>query len=84
MSGPSTLADLLSAAGDAAYEWDMQTDNIRWFGAWDKLFGAVGAPVNSQGFHNAIHPDDRHLIFGSDEHNFDRQYRLKMPDGATE
>ncbi|MDP9127895.1 MAG: GGDEF and EAL domain-containing protein, partial [Pseudomonadota bacterium] len=79
----SSLADLLSAAGDAAYDWDMQNDHIRWFGAWEKLFGSLGAPVNSNAFHNAIHPDDRGLVFGSDEHVFDRQYRMQSADGSV-
>lgn len=80
MTIQSSLADFLSAAGDAAYEWDMQADHIKWFGAWDKLFGA-SPPTNAQAFHNAIHPDDRHLVFGSDEQTFDRHYRIRIADG---
>ncbi len=80
-TNPSSLIDLLAAAGDSAYEWDMEADLIQWFGAWEKLFGSHGAPANAKALYNAIHSDDRHLIFGSDEHIFDRQYRLRLPDG---
>ena len=45
MTMQSSLADLLSAAGDAAYEWDMHADHIQWFGAWEKLLVTEGVPV---------------------------------------
>lgn len=73
----ASLTELLSAAGDAAYDWDLRTDHITWFGAWDKIFGAMALPPsNSIDFFNSIHEDDRHLIFGGEDRTLDRQYRL--------
>lgn len=82
MTDHSSLADFLSAAGDAAYEWNLQTDHLTWFGAWDKLFG-TNAPTNAETFNKVIHADDRHLIFGSDAYAFDRQYRLQLATGKV-
>ncbi|MDX2028105.1 MAG: EAL domain-containing protein [Alphaproteobacteria bacterium] len=81
MTLPSSLSDFLSASGDAAYEWCMATDSIVWCGSCEKLFGAQSAPATSRNFYSAIHTDDRHLVFGSDDRNFDRQYRLRGDDG---
>ncbi len=82
MSIMSSLTELLSASGDAAYDWDLQSDHINWFGAWEKLFGAKASPPhNSETFYHLICADDRHLIFGVEEHVLDRQFRLRAPDG---
>ncbi|HEU0118059.1 MAG TPA: hypothetical protein VFR09_05445, partial [Alphaproteobacteria bacterium] len=78
----SSLTELLSASGDAAYNWDMQSDHIEWFGAWDRVFGpGILPPANSSAFHNVVHSDDRHLIFGAEEHTIDRHYRVIGPQG---
>ncbi len=83
MSAPSDLSEFLTATGDAGYEWDLRADRITWFGAWNKLFGAETLPPgNSQGFYGIIYPDDRPVIFGGEEHRLDRQYRLRLPNGA--
>lgn len=84
MSSPITslLTELLSASGDAAYDWNLESDHIEWFGSWDKLFGAdAKAPANSQDFYNSICADDRYLVFGVEEKGLDRRYRLKAADG---
>ncbi len=77
-----SLTELLSASGDTAYDWDLQSDHIDWFGSWDKIFGCINAtpPFNSESLYNSIHPEDRHLIFGVEEKNLDRRYRLIVGD----
>jgi diguanylate cyclase (GGDEF)-like protein len=82
MASPSQLSSLLSATGDVGYEWDLRTDRITWFGSVEKLFGAdVTPPANSQGFYAITFNDDRHIVFGGEEHTLDRQYRLNLPGG---
>lgn len=77
------LTDMLSAAGDMAYDWDLGADHIQWFGAWNKIFGSdVTPPADSGRFYSAIHDDDRHLVFGAEDHVIDREYRLRKPDGS--
>jgi diguanylate cyclase (GGDEF)-like protein len=82
MPDKTLLSELLSASGDAAYDWDLRADHINWYGAWDKLFGTSALPPpNSEGLYNVIHADDRHLVFGGEEKTLDRQYRLQAPNG---
>lgn len=82
MINTSFLADLLSAAGDAAYNWDLGADHIEWFGAWGQIFGdARPPPLTSRDLYNAIHDDDRHLVFGAEVRTIDREFRIRRPDG---
>ncbi len=84
MTSSSQLSALLSATGDVGYEWDLQADQIAWFGPIEKLFGSdVEPPQNSQGFYNIIVSDDRHVVFGGEERTLDRQYRLFLPSGTV-
>ena len=83
MTSPSQLSALLTATGDVGYEWDLQGDSIVWVGSVEKLFGPdVVPPVNSQNFYNIIFKEDRHIVFGGEEHTLDRQYRLNLPTGT--
>src|SRR4051812_11176657 len=82
MDKTSFLADLLSAAGDAAYDWDLGADHIEWFGAFNRIFGEIRTPpANSKDFYSSIHDDDRHLIFGAEVRVIDRDYRVRRMDG---
>ena len=81
MTNNSFLVELLTASGDAAYDWDMEADHIEWVGAWNRLFGEAGAPANSKDFYDVIHDDDRHFVFGVEAHAIDREYRMRLPDG---
>ena len=82
MSNDHFLAELLSAAGDAAYCWDIDSDRIEWCGAWNKVFGDGGEPpVSSARFFETIFDDDRHLVFGMEVDAIDREYRLRGPQG---
>jgi diguanylate cyclase (GGDEF)-like protein len=82
MVNVSFLADLLSASGDMAYDWDLGADHIEWYGAWNRLFGNTRLPpANSKDFYNLILDEDRHLVFGTEGRTIDRDYRLRGPDG---
>src|ERR1700722_10520868 len=82
MAHTNFLADLLSASGDAVYDWDLGADHIEWLGAWGRIFSdAHPPPVNSRDFYNVICDDDRHLVFGAETRVIDREYRLRRPDG---
>ena len=82
MVNTSFLADLLSASGDAAYDWDLGADRIEWLGAPRLLFGdARPPPANSKDFYTMILDEDRHLVFGAETETIDRTYRLRGPDG---
>ena len=52
------LTDLLEAAGDAGYDWDLRGDTIRWFGMWQKIFAAATGPQDSQALFRLLHADD--------------------------
>ncbi len=82
MSNEHFLAELLSAAGDAAYCWDIDSDRIEWCGAWTKVFGeGREPPASSARFFETIFDDDRPLVFGVEVGTIDREYRLRGPQG---
>ena len=66
MTDPATLSDLLSASGDIAYDWDLHSDSIVWFGAWKKVFEGENPPQDSQALYHILHPDDRHIVFSGE------------------
>jgi len=80
MADTSFLAELLSVAGTAAYDWDLAADRIEWFGAAPVLFGSDRPPANSTELYNIVYDDDRHLIFGIEPHAVDREYRIRQAD----
>src|SRR5438552_552725 len=51
----------VAAAGDLAYEWDIASDQINWFGKPSGLFGPTTTQVigTIDGYLLAIHPEDR-------------------------
>ena len=58
--GDGPLARILAASMDLAYEWDISSDNIRWFGPTDEYFGerlktsiALGASYST-----LVNPED--------------------------
>ncbi|MDR3450803.1 MAG: EAL domain-containing protein [Alphaproteobacteria bacterium] len=79
----SDLTDLLSAAGDVAYDWDLRNDTIFWFGAWDRLFAGETPPPDSQALYHKLHPDDRHIVFSGEVRALDRQFRLMRETGGV-
>ena len=78
MTLSSDLTELLSAAGDVAYDWDLCSDTISWFGASTKIFGGQNPPPDSQALYHVLHTDDRHIVFSGETSTIDRQFRIKM------
>jgi diguanylate cyclase (GGDEF)-like protein len=79
MTNSPDLSELLAAAGDVAYEWDLRGDTIAWFGAWEKVFGTEAAPPqDSQALYHALHHDDRHIVFSGETKTIDRQFRINQ------
>jgi len=77
----------LSAAGDVAYVWDVQSDRLRWHGALEALEFDFAAISSAEDFAARIHGDDRpiraqrlsaHL---NQNATFDCEYRLRLDNG---
>jgi diguanylate cyclase (GGDEF)-like protein len=51
-------AEILKMAGDVAYEWDLVTDQIKWFGAIAAFFPSGQAVSKGAGFLSMLHPED--------------------------
>ena len=78
MTTPSDLTEILSAAGDVAYDWDLCGDTLTWFGATEKIFGGKNPPQDSQALYQSGHADDRHIVFSGETSTFDRQFRINL------
>jgi diguanylate cyclase (GGDEF)-like protein len=80
MAELSPLSNLLFVAGDAAYDWDVRSNQLQWFGAHGSLFGVV-VPESSESFFDVIFSEDRPLVFAREDEVIDRQYRVRRADG---
>jgi PAS domain S-box-containing protein len=79
------------ATNDAIWDWNLQTDHIRWNEAVKTLFGYAGEEVGPSGawWKEHIHPDDRErirssiyaVIDGRTDHWTD-EYRFLRSDGS--
>ncbi|MFN4090354.1 MAG: putative bifunctional diguanylate cyclase/phosphodiesterase [Alphaproteobacteria bacterium] len=80
------LQAALHAAGDVAYDWDLATDSIAWFGPLAEVFGSAdgATPESGDAFATAIHGEDlplrlknlaRHIAGGG---RFDCEYRVRV------
>ena len=78
-----SLADIVAESGHVGYHWDLQTDHLEWFGPWQLLFGekTEEPPHNAETLAAAIMPDDHYLVFSDGANVFDREYRVRQPDG---
>jgi len=79
MTEPLDLADLLSACGDIAYDWDLSKDSISWFGSWNTFFMTDKPPKDSQALYQILYPDDRHIFFNGEGTALNRQFRITTP-----
>jgi len=77
------ISAILSAAGDAAYEWDLHEDSILWDGAWKKIFMTDSPPQDSQALYHIVFNDDRHIVFSGESTAIDRQFRISSPSGGV-
>ncbi|MCK5245478.1 PAS domain S-box protein, partial [Candidatus Bipolaricaulota bacterium] len=77
-------------SSDLIYEWDITTDELRWFGDIDKALGYEPGkiPRTIEAWGGLIHPDDAKLLKGSVElHRTSTQpiqekYRVQHRDGS--
>ena len=83
MTETSSLTSLLLASGDIAYEWDLQSDALVWFGAWKKIFAGENPPQDSQALYHVLHADDRHVVFSGEVSSLDRQFRITNGAGIV-
>ncbi|MDD3029718.1 MAG: EAL domain-containing protein [Alphaproteobacteria bacterium] len=81
MFEPLDLADVLAAAGDVAYDWDLSNDTLVWFGSWQTLFPEK-PPQDSQALYHVLHPDDRHIFFSGETNVLNRQFRINHPSNG--
>jgi len=84
------LRTAIAAAGDIAYDWDLASGQITWWGSSDALLGAeMPPPANGDAFRAMIHGGDLpkrdkaladHI---AGEGVFDCEFRLVNAEGAT-
>ncbi len=78
------------AVSDLVYEWDMVSDDLRWFGDIDAALGyAPGEfPRTLAGWMAAIHPEDQERLGESAERHrtskdpISEEYRIRRQDGS--
>ncbi|MDB5367318.1 MAG: hypothetical protein JWM77_3245 [Rhodospirillales bacterium] len=83
----AALTIALAAAGDVGYEWDLASDEVRFFGAINELFGADSPPATGRAFHDVIVGQDLSARLAAldahwtDAGIFDCEFRLLLGDG---
>ncbi|HUK59123.1 MAG TPA: GGDEF and EAL domain-containing protein [Stellaceae bacterium] len=88
-AAPARVLAALAAAGDAAYEWDLQSDVMTWHGS-PRMLGLTDEEsiATGKGFAGRINPEDlllrqqrlqSHYNRGS---AFDVEYRIRLGDGG--
>ncbi|MHA3772604.1 sensor histidine kinase [Verrucomicrobiota bacterium sgz303538] len=82
----------LAAANVGTWEWDIETNRVRWTEAVEDIFGVPRGSFDERGesFLQFVHPDDRELVItrawraveGGDGH-YQAEYRILWPDGSV-
>ena len=80
----------LAASGTGTFRWDIQTDELWWDDALDRLFGLEpGQAVRSlEQFVLLVHPDDRAEVIErcrrckEEARDFEMEFRVVYPDGS--
>jgi PAS domain-containing protein len=88
--GPETLEPALPEGGTAAWEWDLDSGEIRWSPAVGPHFGLPpgAVPAGIDEFLALVHPDDRERVRASAGAAADRRtahelrFRARWPDGT--
>jgi diguanylate cyclase (GGDEF)-like protein len=90
MSAPEDRGppDILRAAGDAAYTWDLNDDQMIWSGALMPLFGTSDRSLHIKGtdFRRRVHEADVQMfnafMLQAHAQRIDRDYRVRLHDGT--
>ena len=77
------------AAYDLIYEWEVATDNLRWFGDIDRILGYKQGEISHEidNWLALIHPDDQPKLAGAVEQHrnsiqpINYEYRIRHKDG---
>ncbi|NGZ60978.1 MAG: hypothetical protein CV081_10820 [Nitrospira sp. LK265] len=92
---PSITHPLLSSGtftGYVAWEWDIISGDVQWFGISERLVGLLSEPGNSniQAFTDILHPDDRtrvwqtlNSLMARRQIPYGDEYRFILPDGSV-
>lgn len=87
MDSDKKQQDALYEAFDIAYEWNMDTEQIMWFGNIAEKLGYAKdeIPVSVEGWRELIHPEDRKKIPAAVKQTETTQYyhtyRIRRKDG---
>ena len=82
---------VVHATNDAIWDWDLDTDQIRWNEAVQALFGYASAEVGASAgwWKESIHPDDRdrvvagiHDVIDGSGDSWTEEYRFRRADGS--
>src|SRR5204862_5623182 len=71
----SRFSAALSAAGDLAYDWDLESDALDWFGALDRLSLAPEAAVTGRLLAGLVNPED----LAQRQHRLNRHFHAGEP-----
>jgi diguanylate cyclase (GGDEF)-like protein len=83
-----TVLSALLASGDVAYAWDIVSDQMKFFGDTNGLFGAGAEVADGQSYHARLSAEDlphRLAVLSNPDSangNIDLEYRLRRLDGA--
>ncbi|OHC76234.1 MAG: hypothetical protein A3G18_06405 [Rhodospirillales bacterium RIFCSPLOWO2_12_FULL_58_28] len=90
-SAVASLNDAQRLAGLGNWEWNVQTDVIRWSDETDQIFGLKPGEFGAtyEAFINAVHPDDRAMVNKAvnrslkERVGYSAEYRIIRPDAAV-
>jgi PAS domain S-box-containing protein len=79
----------VKSSSDLIYEWNMQTDELEWFGDIEKTLGYEYGEINRSidGWSEIVHPDDLPVVtdiidnYRKEGDDFEAEYRVLTKDG---
>ncbi|QEL20580.1 PAS domain-containing sensor histidine kinase [Limnoglobus roseus] len=90
-SSEDRLRLALDAGGMGTWDWDLESDRVRWDGALAALVGLpeIPHPLTTETFFERVHPDDRTALRGqlaaavAPGGQFEAEFRIVRPDGEV-
>jgi PAS domain S-box-containing protein len=85
------LSVVLEGTGNALWEWDIASDDVRWSPNLGPMYGLQRgeSPASYEAYSELVHPDDRDGLAAdvakavSEGRGYEREYRALWPDGRT-